>query len=161
MPTRFHFVHALALLLTASAAGCGDDGPAGPDNFGLGTLSADIDGVTWTAVSATAASSTNDIVGVGAADLSGTSIAFAFSNQPGSYTIGPTNVYNAQYNETQGSTVSAWLASGLQGGSGTITVTSITADRVQGTFEFVAVPVNQPGAPNVVVTNGVFDVPLD
>jgi len=46
------------------------------------------------------------------------------------------------------------------GGSGTFNITTLTEDRVIGTFEFVATPNQVTGATGTVtVTSGVFNVP--
>ena len=45
-------------------------------------------------------------------------------------------------------------------GSGTVTLTSLTATRATGTFSFVAVPYQNGATGTLHVTNGKFDVPL-
>jgi hypothetical protein len=54
----------------------------------------------------------------------------------------------------------SWIAS-WDKGSGTITVTSMTSDRIVGTFEFSAPLSIGSGPPaTMFVTSGAFDLPL-
>jgi len=86
------------------------------------------------------------------------SIAFAWQDQltTGTWTIGGSGQsvgFNA--NMTQGN--QQWVA-GIQGGSGTMTITTRTANRVAGTFSFTMVPSGGgTGSPRQ-VTNGQFNV---
>ena len=113
-----------------------------------------VDGVEWTAVSAQA-TGTGGIVAIGAADLAGVSFGFAFQGAaPGTYVIVPGNPNNATY--TEGS--NAWAASGTGGGSGTMTITTLTGERVAGTFSFQVNAVGTQTPTTVSLTNGVFDI---
>ncbi|MCP4574050.1 MAG: hypothetical protein GY838_16950 [bacterium] len=155
-----------ALLLTTACviAGCGgDDGPTKPGGGGggggtqTGDMTATVDGVAWTAVSASAVGAGTSVIAIGASDLNGeTAIGFAFANSgTGTYAIGPGQVTNANVGDLGGAT---WMANGAQGG-GSITVTSLTAERIAGTFQFTAPLQTGAGTPATrVVTNGVFDV---
>lgn len=54
----------------------------------------------------------------------------------------------------------ATWTSTLPGGSGSVTITELTATRARGTFEFTLVPSDAGAVGNRVVTDGEFDVPL-
>jgi hypothetical protein len=78
----------------------------------------------------------------------------AFNNiGPGVYGIGAINEpANAILSEGS----AAWAAN-ITGGSGSITVDTVTASRVTGTFQFSAVPVSGSGATGTMtVSNGKF-----
>jgi hypothetical protein len=141
----------LATLLLVTLVACGGDDPAGPD-LTAGPLSARIDGVVYTAVSAFAVNS-GGIVAVGASNLSGEGLGFGFQGSTtGTYTIGPSIPTTA--NITTGSDV--WSA-GPGTGSGSVVITTLTSTRVAGTFAFEVV--STTGTPaNRSITEGTFDV---
>jgi hypothetical protein len=144
-----------SLVLVLALASCGDDtnAPGGGD----AAMSAVIDGDSWEAgeglVSATRA---NGAIGIGGGDADGDilmGIGFP-DGGTGTYTVGPVNPTNMSL--TEGS--SQWVASSL-GGSGTVTVTALTATRVAGTFSFVAAPLPGGSASGTrTVTSGEFDL---
>ncbi len=140
----------------ATLAGCGgEDGDdmMGP-GLGTGSMSMTLDGQAWTAVAANVDNS-NGIIVTAASNASGVAMGFAFlDNGPGTYTIGPGQVTNANHS-TQGGNL--WLASGSQG-SGTLVVTTLTSTRVAGTFAFEMVAFAQETPPTRSITNGVFDI---
>ena len=146
----------LVVLAMLGATACGDDDPSGP-GAGDGDLSATIDGDDWEANLAAVATRTNNVIGIGAGDTGGNrSIGIGFIDAgTGTYPINGTTPTNAILIEGQ----QTWAASAGVGGSGTITITTLTATRVAGTFSFTAVPNAGTGATgNRVVTNGEFDV---
>ncbi len=142
------------LLVALVAPGCssGDD-PAGPEDSG-GTISATLDGAAWSADAV--ATNNGFLFGLeGTAD--GVEIALSVNltaeTVPGTVdlTSGSTG---AQVQE--GSEV--WYPVGF-GGSGTLTISTLTAERATGTFEFVAVPLGgSASGGSRTVTNGSFDV---
>jgi hypothetical protein len=88
---------------------------------------------------------------INGAGLPSNAIGFAFADQgTGTYTIAPGNLVSSGV--TVGST--AWVA-GQSQGSGTIMVTTFTANRIAGTFTINLVP--SLGGPPMAVTDGVFD----
>lgn len=157
----------LLALLTLALASCGDDkSPTGTGGTGGGggsggstiTMTATVDGQPWTAVSINAFDQSGIIV-VGSSNVGGTiGIGFGFSSTgPGTYDVGLNEITN--FNVT-GLSGSSWGASGVRG-SGTLTITTVTATRLVGTFEFTAPLVVGTGPPATrVVTNGVFDLEL-
>ena len=146
-----------ALCLTVVACG-GDSGSArttGPNTLAKGSMSASIDGRAWAAaVSVAAVRNANNIIAVSGGDATPVVIAFALVDSgPRTYTISNRSATNAFV--TMGG--NAWSAS-LSQGSGSVTITSLTATEVKGTFAFtgVAPPGANPGTR--VVSNGQFDV---
>ena len=138
-------------LLVISACGSDAD-PFGP--IVLGGLSMNIDGVPWTAISAQG-TSTGGIVAIGAADATGVAFGFAFQGAaPGTYVIGPGNPSNATYSVG----LDAWAATGAGGGSGTMTITTLSGERVVGTFSFQVNASGTQTPATVSLTNGVFDI---
>ncbi len=132
---------------------CSDD-PTGVE-LANGSMSARVDGASWSASTAIAATYTNGVLGIAGTDGSGRSVGFgALATAPGTFTIGATSPANALVNEAG----KAWQAA-QSIGSGTITITAISATGAAGTFQFTAAPVSGTGATgNRVVTEGVFDV---
>lgn len=136
----------------------GSDDPAGPKSptSTNGTMSALIDGQQWTAVGI-AASYQNQIgtLVIGASNASNVGFGFAVpANGPGTYTVNSTIGMNANLN-TGGD---GWLAVGTTG-SGTVTITTLTATRAAGTFSFVLQATDAGVNPQTRnVTNGQFDV---
>src|SRR5690606_39515449 len=153
--TRLHGLTALLLALALTA--CGKDATEpGVQGNGDARMSARIDGQTWSASLALAAggSQAGAVVAVSGSDQAQRTIAFAFvSAGTGTYEIGPGAPTNALF--SQGS--AQWQAAGGQG-SGTITVTTLTAERIAGTFEFTAEPAGGGATGTRVVTQGTFDV---
>lgn len=154
---------AAVLLLLAPA--CSDDlGPPRDPSVGQGTLSVALDGVEWTPVR------------VDAQRQDGFSGIWADDEAPGSLTL-LLQVPNLQGTGTfafgeagplgpratlflgSGADQVAWRATGEQG-SGTVTITELTDERLVGTFEFEAVADHEETDPEVVTaTQGSFDVP--
>lgn len=93
----------------------------------------------------------NGVIGLGAANVSQQSITVGVDEDitPGTYTItGNIGIdqVQASYKLNETTTISA--------NSGTVTITSITADRVIGTFSFVA----ENGGTTYNITEGAFDI---
>ena len=143
----------------ALLAACGGDGNSGPDG-GDADFTATIDGVQWTgsSQSTTAVGAQNGsfaIVG-GSATSSGQYVTLTLYNiaGPGTYAmgVGPTVPGGIG---TVGSTSGSYVTP-LSGSAGSVTISSLTSNRIAGTFEFVA------GADPVTraVTDGSFDLPF-
>jgi hypothetical protein len=138
--------------MVGGLAGCGNSPTAPvPTN---GSITATVDGSSFSAVTV-AATYTGGIMGLGGTDSQGRTLGIGGQIPgPGTYTIGPTSPAN--FALTIGS--ASWQAA-ITLGSGTLTVTSISAAGAKGTFQFTAGPV--PGTTasgNKVVTQGAFDV---
>lgn len=131
------------------------------DSSGTGTMSATVDGGTFSAsgqgkVVATRAGGSN--FSITGANTTGAQIAIIMGGvtSPGTYDIGAGGVGAATY--SNGS--STWL-SATTGGTGTITFTMLTTTHATGTFSFIAAPVAGTSATGPkVVTAGSFDVSL-
>jgi hypothetical protein len=126
-------------------------GPA-PGPVDGGTMSATIDGEPWIGTITVATIATGNNLVVSATGSPGmTTIALNSPAQSGTHTVGPTS-------SVVGSVITSptvgWLAAGPIG-SGTMTISTLTATSVTGTFSFTLVP-NMGTGPNKVVTNGTF-----
>ncbi|MGE0439091.1 MAG: DUF6252 family protein [Gemmatimonadales bacterium] len=149
--SRWIWTAAVAAL--AFGAGCGG-GDTGPSELPNGSMSAKIDGSSWTAIAITAAYSNNLLV-IGASDANSRGLGFAaIAPGPGTYAIGTSVGANGNLTIAgQG-----WLATSGSG-SGSITVTSVSASAAEGTFQFTMAPVSGTGATgNKVITEGKFKV---
>ncbi len=139
-----------ALLLTAACGG-NATGPAKPDN---GTMSARIDGGAWSATSIATDSGPPSLLVVTGANATHTlPIAIPLDPGVGTQTVGSTTpVFAGLVIGSQ-----SWAASRTQGGSGSITLTTVVPGHVAGTFEFtMAHEGASPAARQV--TSGKFDV---
>lgn len=147
----------IALLALACVMACGsDDEPTNPGGAGGGTLTATVGGVAFSgslAVQAVRTSSTITISGVSSSQQQ-LSINLLGVNSTGTVSIGAGSQNFAQFSQgTQ-----TWVSS-LVGGTGTLTLTTLTASRAAGTFSFTGIPSASTGATgNKAVTNGTFDV---
>ena len=176
------FSLALFLMLAACGGG-GDNGnpasPSGADGSGSGGLpacddlrsgvfSATIDGSPWTAgktlpiAGLTAVPDTTfgrPAIAIAGNSCDDTGLVFAFLAVVATRSVGDGSGTNAKYLEDSLTTTQKqWNAiRGSTGGSGTVTVLSISATRVTGTFSFTLVPNTATGATGTVrVTSGVF-----
>jgi len=121
-------------------------------------MSAKLDGASWTAVTAFAFRS-GGLVAVGGSNTGGTNgIGFGFQDLGvGDYVIGPSSTANGNVSDLAGN---SWVAS-ADDGAGTISVTTLTASRIAGTFSFTAPRrLGSTGPEQRVVTEGVFDLAI-
>lgn len=148
------------------------------NNNGIGSISATINGTSWSAIAA----GTGSLEGTGFFAISGyqsdlakneaKSITLSVTGvtQPGTYqlayTLSNLPSGHATYVEVQGTTSKSWSTS-FSGGlltkepRLTLTLTTFSAERIAGTFSFEASPTpGMGGSGTVTVTNGEFDVPL-
>jgi hypothetical protein len=165
-PTTATSAFLCLLLLSLVLAGCGDDDdPTGPNGGNepdptAASMTAVLDGETWTAVTASAFVSTTGNVTIGSSNLGGEfGIGLGFPDDGvGTYTIGPGAITNANVISLDGG---SWVAS-TDRGSGTIVVTERGDDRIVGTFSFTAPLASGSGSPDTrTVTDGAFDLPVD
>ena len=156
-------LQALSVALLVVVAGCGgsdDNGITNPNpQTSAGTMSARIDGATWTASVVTVAVNANGII-VSGASTSNIGMAVGASRLLGTapQTFGANGNFNALATMTTGT--QSWSATGVQGtnSSGTVTLTTLTANRAVGTFTFNAPALAGGATGTKVVTTGVFDV---
>lgn len=155
------------------ALGCGgDDGPANPNNNNGGggggggdkVFTATIDGAAWTATSSTVqvTGSTDPrlativITGININNGVGVILTLSIVSGPGTYPLGVNPGSNAGGTGSVIVTPDSWLTP-LNGAAGSVEITTRTATRIAGTFEFDASPL-VPGPPDVAVTAGEFDI---
>jgi hypothetical protein len=157
---RFAIVQSLVLVAFAGACGGSGDstGPTQTDNLVTnGSFKATIGGTAWSAVGRAAAAQSGGLLTIAAA--SGTyAISFGIGpyTGPGTYSL----VYAPSANPPTASQAivvqgnQSWGTS-LQGGTGTVTITTFTATRIAGAFSFDAPATSGGGMLHV--TNGSFD----
>jgi len=159
-----HWIRKSALVLAlplALACGGGDDdtGPSGS----TGSMSATIGGVSWNANLTVQGAYTGGVLAIGGNGGSGANnyqvnITVTNITAAGTFNFGVGAIGNQALVTLIGNPVSTWGAT-FAGGSGSITVTSLTASRAQGTFTFTANASPGTAATGTkAVTNGQFDV---
>jgi hypothetical protein len=129
-----------------------------------GTMTADIDGTTWTAVCIAVNVGAPGLIGLGGSDnlANPTTFGFGFgpTNRVGTYPVDKTLGINALL--TIGT--ADWQAAAVTNGSGTLTFTTSTRSSAAGTFSFTLrpttiVPMKGNTATGTrVVTNGAFNI---
>lgn len=142
------------MALTACGGGSGE--PTGPNQTANGTLSAKIDGVSWSPTVISASAGSGALI-VATADGTGRGFAFAvaITQGLGTQTLGPASVVNA--NSAFGG--QGWLATPNLGGSGSVTLTTLETNRAAGTFTFALQGISPSTNPATLhVTEGRFDV---
>lgn len=165
---RRHPCGSFVVLLCLIAGGCGKDNPAGPSDGGSngppnGSMSAAINGAAWSAGSIVvnfipATAQFEGLVTIIGTDSTQRSISItARAGGPATYTVGGTSSTNMFVADANGR---GWQAQPpFPGSSGTVTFTTMTANRVVGTFTFFAVAATATGATGTMnVTDGRFDV---
>jgi hypothetical protein len=148
-------------LSLAVACGGDDEGPTGPE--GNGTVTAAVSGINFSGELSTAAVKVgNTLTFAAATTVSGTTrlfnITLTDATATGDYTFafGSTNI--ALYTEQTGSAIATWTTA-VQNGTGTLTLTTLTATRAVGTFAFNMQAAPGTGATgNKLVTFGTFDI---
>lgn len=149
---------AVGVLLT----GCGSSSDSTTEtNSGgiLSSYSASVGGVAWAAVQPVVWTITSSGVTMSGADAGGaTTVSLSFfGTAPGTYSLTINQNTTGGLATVAKSNGQGWSTLG-QGGTGTVTVTTLTAKHVVGTFSFDAVT-SPNGVTNVIhVTNGKFDL---
>ena len=143
-------------LLSLPVAACGGSGtsssPSPNPPLSNGSFSALINGASFNATSASVVTSTG-LVSIGGGNASGQTIGFAWLDSgTGTYAIGGSTIATHTFMRN------TWSASSAQG-SGSITVTTKTVNRVAGTFSFVLQADGPSGATGTRnITQGQFDL---
>lgn len=152
----------LATILLITAA-CGGDSPTDSGGPNTAPLKATIDGQPWVASFASAAAGANGVFTVSGSSLSTSvtalSLILYYIGAPGTYPLGVGGSVRGGQGILSGSG-SSW-ATALTGASGSVTITTVSATRIAGKFEFSAPP--QAGAGTTTtrtVTQGEFDLPV-
>ena len=144
----------LAVMALVTLCACDHDttGPATPNN---GAMSAVIDGAAWSAVSIAIDSlAPSSIVIWGSSASEKIAIAIPVDQGPGTQTVGSTTpVFAGLVSGSQ-----SWLASRTQGGSGSITLTTVVPGHIVGTFQFTLAAHDGASPAQRRVSSGQFDV---
>lgn len=157
---RISIVVAAAATMAASACGGGDKS-TGPNNgvntVGDGAISATINGTAWRSTKAADRASKNgNIYAIVSFNLPYTlSLGIAGLTAPGTVNL---NIGTGQGSQAIIANSTGGWGTAFAGGSGTITVTVLTANRIAGTFSFDATPGSGNATGTLQVRNGKFDV---
>ena len=165
---RISRVLAIGAVLVAFACGGGDDGgsdptgpnpPAGATN---GTWTAQIGGPTWSATgTVTVSRLSNNFIGLGGSGYAGTtpySLVLGIGNATGPGTHSFNLAAGGDGSSLViGGTTGGW-GTAFTGGSGSVTITLLTANRVVGIFSGIAVPGSGGATGNLTIASGRFDI---
>lgn len=145
----------LAALVLAMA--CGSDGNSSTEPKGAGGVTATIDGTAFSADLAVQATRAGNVLAFGAVSSNSRQLNFSLVNVTATGTI-PVGTGTGAHTITYTEGTKAWVTS-MVGGSGSVVITTLTANRAAGTFSFTAIPSTNTGAAgNKAVTAGSFDV---
>lgn len=125
---------------------------------GEGSLTATVDGTTFTSLKATVgATSTNGVAIIQGSNASGEFIRINIANYTGvgTYTTGDSLSNTSSISYGTVNPVATWMST-FNLGSGTIEITVDNGTTISGTFSFEGI--NQ-GSPNKTITNGSFSAP--
>jgi hypothetical protein len=154
----------LSAILLLSLAACGSDNAAdaitgnNPSGLGSGPMSATIDGKAWASTGPAAVTYRNNFLSVAGTDATITTISVTFgATGPGTYSLAPSNSAGGVGLVLKSGATSVWGTT-LAGSSGSVTLSTLTANHIVGTFAFDAVPTNGGATGTVHVTNGKFDI---
>lgn len=173
---------ALAIIVPLGCGGGGDDNSGGVTNPNLactttanGTFSATINGQAWVAcgqvtvrndVSFLSAKDTLRTVSWAGSGFLSANVGYAIvmsasklnggSLSAGSYPVGLVNPTNSNF--IAGSSNNAGWSASPTGGSGSVTITSVTSNHITGTFTFDAAPTTGSATGTLQVRNGKFDL---
>lgn len=146
---------AAALAMTALFSSCSDDSDDQPATPAVG-VSWTVDGsnVTASQVQKTVNATDIDITAAAGSATSASLISLVVPKTVGTYTINSTSVADADFTTSTGTTAGFYNAT-----SGTITVTSLTATNIIGTFSFTGTA-TLSGTGTKTISNGKFNVAL-
>jgi len=154
----------LAVIATLSALGCGggDDNPTGPPAGGAtnGSLTAQIGGASFSATGTITVNRQTNFIGLAAAGFAGGnaySLVIGIGNATGPGTHNLSLTAGGDGSSLIVGTATTGYGTAFTGGSGSITITSLTANRIVGTFSGT-LPPSSGSAAALVITNGSFDV---
>ena len=170
MPRTVNIALVLSLLALFSV-GCGSDDPAGPGGNGNGGggvpsgnfIKGDIDGTafqstglltTLTGINPGSAAGQLILTGIDGTGF-GMTLILSFIKGPGTYPLGTNNNTTAAGIGQVVNISNSW-STPLSGSAGTVTISERSANRIAGTFSFVADLLNGTGAATTTVTNGSF-----
>jgi hypothetical protein len=168
-------LQSLAACGGGSGGGPGGGGAGGGTATGSGHLRATIDGQAWAADqntiqvnSSAAVPGTLTITGTrvtSAANYLSLTMALGYINGPATYPLGVNQGTNAGgtvtvLDQSSASQLGIWMTD-LTGARGTLTVTSMSATRIAGTFQFMAPPQTGSAVTSTrTVTDGDFELPI-
>jgi hypothetical protein len=175
MRTVHRWLVVAGALSFGAACGGGDSNPAGPGGGGSADFTAKIDGASWASDASALAIQAGSTGIPGSLTIAGSKVNSAtnyislvlsvgYISGPGDYPLGVNFLSDAggvaQVLEAAGGSFESRITP-FSGVAGTLTVTSLSATRITGTFNFVAGP--SPGSAltgNRTVTDGSFDLAL-
>ena len=162
MPRLSALLPGLLLVVATNCGGSSGSSITGTGNNNNpllnGTFSASINGTSWSAEGRVAVthSVSNSLIMAGASLTYSMSFALINATAPGTYSLTYTNTTVPSFAILSGSGA-AWTTN-TTGGTGSVVVTTLTANHIAGTFTFDAPASPGQGTTTAHVTGGKFDV---
>lgn len=158
---------AIALPALLFVAACGGGDPTGPELPGGTGMTARVDGQSWVShelgfAAVAGPSGLFTIVGAESADATSRTISLSVWNVrgPGTYALGMLPVMVGGTGLYSEGTNTVW-STPFSGAAGEVTLTTLTAERIAGTFQFeAALSSGSSGTQTRSITQGAFDMPL-
>ncbi len=152
----FRLLSLFAITTVITISGCDTD----PTDLEIlnqnGSMSAEVDGRSWTSFVAVAGTVSAGILAFGGTDLAGTAIVIAVPAVEGPHEIS-SSASSAVYREGVGSDDLQWSAT-TGSGTGTIAISSLTSTSAEGSFFFDGQPDNNATSGVKQVRRGTFKI---
>jgi len=145
------------LMCAVILVSCKKDDDGGTPAGSSGTMSLTYDGTNWTAGLTVQAVNTNGVINITGSDNNARQASVTLNNvtAPGTYKVGPNGNPSNQLRWTEGISTNQTYTASFVIGTGTITITELSATKVKGTFGFTGFNTEQASK---TITSGKFDV---
>lgn len=156
-------IASLALVLASACGGGSDSNPTAPGGnttvAGDGNVTMSINGVAWrSSKGGDHVTKSGQFYGISAVNVP-YALVLGIGNVTGPGTFSLNLATGNGSSAIISNSVGGW-GTAFSGGSGTVTITTLTATRIAGTFSFDAVPGSGSAAGTMQVRNGVFDLTI-
>ena len=147
----------VVLMSAVILVSCKKDDDGGTNPAGNGTMTLTYDGTNWSADLAVQAVNTNGVINATGSDANAHQAAVNLFGvtAPGTYNVGPNGTSGNSIRWTEGIDPKQTYTASFVLGTGTITVTELSATSIKGTFSGTVYNTDQT---TKTITNGKFDV---
>ena len=155
------FIRLAAVVAPLVLCACSHDSPSEPASVPNlvtnGSFSAAIDGAGWSAVGNVSVVRGDDQITVSAVSTTyNVMLNLANATAVGDYPMTTPSIFGSSA-QLMNASAARWTTGGIDA-TGLVTITTLTASRIAGTFAFAGLPVTSGATSLVHVTRGTFDV---